>query len=226
MGKNIIKRKLKITTWWDESLLTSTATKQLSDLFGEKKFNNPKNESLLQLILEYCTEENDLVLDFFMGSGTTQAVAHKMNRQYIGIEQMDYINSVSIPRLQKVIEGEQGGISTDVDWQGGGSFIYAELAKENQEIIDSIINSSSKEELNQQIDNLLNNGILNYEVDFDKFTNTKKEFSELALEDQKEVLIRILDNNQLYVNYSDIEDSSYNFTEDEIAFNHSFYGGE
>ena len=161
-----------------------------------------------------------------MGSGTTQAVAHKMNRQYIGIEQMDYINSVSIPRLQKVIEGEQGGISTDVDWQGGGSFIYAELAKENQEIIDSIINSSSKEELNQQIDNLLNNGILNYEVDFDKFTNTKKEFSELALEDQKEVLIRILDNNQLYVNYSDIEDSSYNFTEDEIAFNHSFYGGE
>lgn len=231
LGKKYYKKeaenkKRKITTWWDESLLTSTATKQLSDLFGEKKFNNPKNESLLQLILEYCTEENDLVLDFFMGSGTTQAVAHKMNRQYIGIEQMDYINSVSIPRLQKVIEGEQGGISTDVDWQGGGSFIYAELAKENQEIIDSIINSSSKEELNQQIDNLLNNGILNYEVDFDKFTNTKKEFSELALEDQKEVLIRILDNNQLYVNYSDIEDSSYNFTEDEIAFNHSFYGGE
>ncbi|GMG69729.1 DNA methyltransferase [Tetragenococcus halophilus] len=219
-------KKRKITTWWDESLLTSTATKQLSNLFGEKKFNNPKNESLLELILEYCTKEKDLVLDFFMGSGTTQAVAHKMNRQYIGIEQMDYVNTVSIPRLQKVIEGEQSGISKDIEWQGGGSFIYAELAKENQEIVESIITCNTKEELSQQIDKLLNEGVLNYEVDFEKFTNTKKEFSELELEDQKEVLIRILDNNQLYVNYSDMEDSAYNFTEDEIAFNHSFYGGE
>ena len=161
-----------------------------------------------------------------MGSATTQAVAHKMNRQYIGIEQMDYINSVSVPRLQKVIEGEQGGISKDVDWQGGGSFVYAELAKENQEILDKFIKSSTKEELGQQIDKLLNDGVLNYEVDFDKFTSTKKEFHELELEDQKEVLIRVLDSNQLYVNYSDIEDSAYNFIEDEIAFNHSFYGGE
>lgn len=161
-----------------------------------------------------------------MGSGTTQAVAHKMNRQYIGIEQMDYLNSVSVPRLQKVIEGEQGGISKEVDWQGGGSFVYAELAKENQEIVDRIISSNTKVELSQQIDKLLNEGVLNYEIDFDKFINIKKEFSELELEDQKEVLIRILDSNQLYVNYSDIEDSTYNFTEDEIAFNHSFYGGE
>lgn len=219
-------KKRKITTWWDGSLLTSTATKDLNKLFGEKKFNNPKNENLLELILEYCTKENDLVLDFFMGSGTTQAVAHKMNRQYIGIEQMDYINTVSVPRLQKVIAGEQGGISKDVDWQGGGSFVYAELAKENQEIVDKIINSNTKEELSQQIDNLLDNGVLNYEVDFNEFINTKKEFNELKLEEQKEVLIRVLDSNQLYVNYSDIEDTAYNFTEDEIAFNHSFYGGE
>ena len=111
-----------------------------------------------------------------MGSATTQAVAHKMNRQYIGIEQMDYINSVSVPRLQKVIEGEQGGISKDINWRGGGSFVYAELAKENQEIVESIINCSNKEELNQQIDRLLDNGVLNYEVDFDKFTSTKKNF--------------------------------------------------
>ena len=161
-----------------------------------------------------------------MGSGTTQAVAHKMNRQYIGIEQMDYINTVSVPRLLKVIEGEQGGISKDVKWQGGGSFVYAELAKENQKIVDKIISINTKEELSQQIDNLLDNGVLNYEVDFNEFINTKKEFNELKLEEQKEVLIRILDSNQLYVNYSDIEDTAYNFSKDEIAFNHSFYGGE
>ncbi|WP_145353259.1 DNA methyltransferase [Staphylococcus cohnii] len=199
---------------------------EIENLFGEKVFSTPKPELLISNIIESSTEKGDIIFDFFMGSATTQAVAHKMNRQYIGIEQMDYINSVSVPRLQKVIEGEQGGISTEVDWQGGGSFVYVELAKENQEIVESIINCDSKEELNHKITKLLNNGVLNYEVDFDKFTSTKKEFSELELEDQKEVLIRILDNNQLYVNYSDIEDSAYNFTEDEIAFNHSFYGGE
>lgn len=210
----------------------------LGDLWSDIDFQNTQNqggvsftnakkpEYLLKRIIDMCTEKGDIVLDFFMGSGTTQAVAHKMNRQYIGIEQMDYINTVSVPRLRKVIEGEQGGISKDVNWQGGGSFIYAELAKENQEIIDKIVNSDTKENLSQQIDNLLSNGILNYEVDFDKFTSTKKEFSELKLEEQKEVLIRSLDSNQLYVNYSDIEDTAYDFTEDEIAFNHSFYGGE
>lgn len=187
--------------------------------------NGKKPEALIKYYLEMFTKPGDLILDFFMGSGTTQAASHKLNRRYIGVEQMDYINSISSPRLQKVIEGEQSGISKDVEWQGGGSFIYAELAKENQEIIEKVINCSSKEELNQQIDKLLNNGVLNYEVDFNKFTNTKKEFNDLTLENQKEVLIRILDNNQLYINYSDIEDSVYNFTEDEIAFNHSFYGG-
>lgn len=149
-----------------------------------------------------------------------------MNRQYIGIEQMNYIDTITVPRLQKVIQGDQSGISKDVDWQGGGSFVYAELAKENQEIVDKIISINTKEELSQQIDNLLYNGVLNYEVDFNEFINTKKEFNGLKLEEQKEVLIRILDSNQLYVNYSDIEDTAYNFSEDEIVFNHSFYGEE
>ncbi|MEB5793702.1 site-specific DNA-methyltransferase [Staphylococcus hominis] len=190
------------------------------------KFETPKPERLIQRIIHIATNERDIVLDFFMGSATTQAVAHKMNRQYIGVEQMDYINTVSVPRLEKVIEGEQGGISKDIDWQGGGSFVYVELAKENQKIVDRIISSNTKEELSQQINNLLDNGVLNYEVDFNKFINTNKEFNELKLEEQKEVLIRILDSNQLYINYSDIEDTAYNFSEDEIAFNHSFYGGE
>ncbi|PTJ03203.1 hypothetical protein BU046_11190 [Staphylococcus simulans] len=215
-----------------------TPTELLTDLWtdiswagianeGKVKLKNGKKpEKLLKRIIELSTNEKDIILDFFMGSGTTQAVAHKMNRQYIGIEQMDYIKTISAPRLHNVIEGEQSGISKALKWNGGGSFIYAELAKENQEIVECIINCDNKEELSQQIDRLLDNGILNYEVDFDKFTNTKKEFNELKLEDQKEVLIRLLDNNQLYVNYSDIEDSAYHFTEDEIAFNHSFYGGE
>lgn len=204
---------------WDIPILQQKDPERLS-------FNSQKPERLISRIIGATTNEKDLILDFFMGSATTQAVAHKMKRQYIGIEQMNYINTISVPRLQKVIKGDQSGISKDLEWQGGGSFVYAELAKENQDIVDKIINSNTKEELNEQIDALLSNGVLNYEVDFNEFINTKKEFNELKLEDQKEVLIRVLDSNQLYVNYSDIEDTAYNFTVDEIAFNHSFYGGE
>lgn len=95
-------------------------------------FTNPKPESLIAYFIRAVTQENDIVMDFFMGSGTTQAAALKMNRHFIGIEQMDYIKTVSAERLKKVIAGEQGGISKDVNWHGGGSFVYAELMKNNQ----------------------------------------------------------------------------------------------
>jgi len=91
--------------------------------------NAQKPESLLQRIIEISTKEGDLVLDFFAGSGTTLAVAHKMRRQYIGIEQMDYIKDITAKRLQKVIAGEQGGISKAVNWQGGGNFKFLDWSK-------------------------------------------------------------------------------------------------
>ncbi|MCV5433666.1 site-specific DNA-methyltransferase, partial [Escherichia coli] len=86
---------------------------------------------LIKRVIELSTKAGDLILDFHLGSGTTAAVAHKMGRRYIGIEQMDYINDITVPRLQKVIGGEQGGISKDINWQGGGSFVYAELMELN-----------------------------------------------------------------------------------------------
>lgn len=92
-------------------------------------FTYSKPESLVAFLLEACTEENDLVLDFFLGSGTTCAVAHKLNRRYIGIEKNDYIESVAVERLKRVIEGEQGGISKTINWTGGGTFTYLDLSK-------------------------------------------------------------------------------------------------
>ena len=89
--------------------------------------NGKKPEELLKRLIQWTTTKNDLVMDFHLGSATTCAVAHKMGRRYIGIEQMDYIEDISVERMKKVIEGEQGGISKSVDWQGGGSFIYCEL---------------------------------------------------------------------------------------------------
>ena len=98
-------------------IMNTHASTEIKKLFDEKLFSTPKPEKLLQYLLNIATFEGDIVLDFFMGSGTTAAVAHKMNRQYIGIEQMDYIETVAVERLKKVIAGEQGGISKDVDWQ-------------------------------------------------------------------------------------------------------------
>src|SRR5699024_3966690 len=104
------------------------AKREIKNLFNsESVFGTPKPEKFIQRIVTLGSNEGDLVLDFFMGSATTQAVAHKMNRRYIGIEQMDYINTVSVPRLKKDIEGEQGEISKDVECQSGGSFVYVEL---------------------------------------------------------------------------------------------------
>jgi adenine-specific DNA-methyltransferase len=95
---------------------------------GNIEFKNAKKpEKLLERILELSTSKDDLVMDFHLGSGTTCAVAHKMGRRYIGIEQMDYIETLSVERMKKVIDAEQGGISKSVEWQGGGSFVYAEL---------------------------------------------------------------------------------------------------
>ena len=102
-------------------------TDEIIELFGEKAFAYPKNELLLQRIIEYTTVAGDLVLDFFLGSGTTAAVAHKMGRQYIGVEQTDCLDTTAVPRLAKVIAGEQGGISRGVGWQGGGSVVVCEL---------------------------------------------------------------------------------------------------
>jgi adenine-specific DNA-methyltransferase len=109
---------------------TQHGTYESMELFGlEDKFSFPKPEGLINIIFESCTNPGDLILDSFLGSGTAAAVAHKMNRRYIGIEMGDHAQTHCQPRLKKVIEGEQGGISKAVDWQGGGGFHYFRLGE-------------------------------------------------------------------------------------------------
>ena len=88
-----------------------------------------KPERLMRRILQLATNEGDLVVDFFLGSGTTAAVAHKMGRKYVGMEQMDYIKHITTQRLINVIGGDTTGISKKQGWEGGGAFTYAELAE-------------------------------------------------------------------------------------------------
>lgn len=189
-------------------------------------FNTQKPEKLIQRIIDSSSNKGDIILDFFMGSSTTQAVAHKMGRQYIGIEQMDYINTVSVPRLQKVIEGEQGGISKDVDWKGGGGFVYAELASLNERYVKDIQQASNEAELEKVLSTMKESAYLNFKVDLERVSSKDKGYNALSLEEKKEVLIQVLDMNQLYLSYSEIEDEQYKIPQDVKAFNHSFYQKE
>lgn len=91
-------------------------------------FATPKPERLIERVLTLGSIEGDLVLDSFLGSGTTAAVAHKMGRRWIGVELGEHCYTHCIPRLQKVVDGEQGGISKTVNWQGGGGYKFYELA--------------------------------------------------------------------------------------------------
>ena len=104
--------------------------------------NGKKPEALLKFYVELFTNEGDIVLDFFMGSGTTQAVAMKLKRQFLGVEQMDYITTHTIPRLINVINADPTGISKDINWQGGGSFVFAELMEAKANEMDQTFNTS------------------------------------------------------------------------------------
>lgn len=119
-------------TWWPNEDVghNQEAKKEINAIFGvSNKFDTPKPERMLQRILHISSGEGDLVLDSFLGSGTTAAVAQKMGRRWIGVELGDHCQTHCCPRLQKVSDGtDQGGISEAVEWQGGGGFKYYELA--------------------------------------------------------------------------------------------------
>ena len=214
----------KVTkTIWTDIETTTNGTQHLKNLFSEMVFSNPKPESLIQRIIELSTNENDIVLDYHLGSGTTATTAHKMKRQYIGVEQMNYIEDVSVERLKKVIEGEQGGISKTVNWQGGGEFIYLELKKHNENFIDKIQTVKDSKAILKIWDEMKVKSFLNYNVDIKKQEEHIEDFKKLTLEEQKIHLVSILDKNQLYVNCSSLKDKDSVLTLEEIQTTKDFY---
>jgi len=185
-----------------------------------------KPEELLHRIIKLTTEKNDIILDFFLGSGTTTAVTHKMVRQYIGIEQLDYGENDSVVRLKNVINGDQSGISKSVNWQGGGDFVYAELARWNEEAKEKILKAKSLTELEKLFDELYKRYFLNYNVKTKEFKEKilKEEgFKKLSLDEQKNLFVEMLDMNQMYVNFSERADKKYNLSEIDIKLSEEFY---
>ena len=184
-----------------------------------------KSEKLIERIIRAHTSEKDIVLDFFGGTGTTAAVALKMNRQFIICEQIDKHVDISLRRLQKVEEGEQSGISKRNNWQGGGSFVYLELAKKNETALEQISACKSLEELTALFDELCSKYFLHYNVRVKEFRKEieSERFKQLNLKQQKEMFSRMLDLNQLYVITDDRHDKNTGLTEDDIAITEDFY---
>jgi adenine-specific DNA-methyltransferase len=186
-------------------------------------FDGQKPEDLLKRIILIATNEGDIVLDYHLGSATTAAVAHKMDRQYIGIEQMDYIEPIAVERLKKVIDGEQGGISKSVNWQGGGSFVYLELKKYDEIFIEQIEGAKDTEALLQIWEQMKAKSFFKYSVDLKAFQNNIEEFKQFDIKKQKGILCELLDKNQLYANLSSLNDTDFECTNEEKKVTKDFY---
>lgn len=212
--------KEKLTTLWDNIQYNNLSKEGLVDFP-----NGKKPEKLLQNIIEMSTEESDIILDFFGGSGSTAATAHKLNRQYISIEQMDEQLDKIIERLKNVSSGKDDkGISKDVNWSGGGSFVYAELKNDAQDFKNAILEATTMAELLELFETAKKSSFLSYRIDPKKLKTA--EFEKLSLAEQKQILSEIIDNNNLYVNYADMDDSDYGISVEDKKLNHTFYGKE
>lgn len=208
----------KLEDFWTDIYSTD---RYRSEMLG---FAGQKPEALIERIINIATDEGDTVLDFFLGSGTTAVVSHKMNRKYIGVEQIESQVEIVCDRLLNVIKGDKIGISNKVNWQGGGSFVYCELAKANQNFVDEIQSASSLDEIKDIYTRIIKTGFISSKVNPKEIDANVDEFDALTFDDQKRFLMELLDKNLLYVNYCDIDDEEFSISDEDKAFTKSFYG--
>ena len=234
----------KAKTIWNKPYYSGqTATQGIKTLFGSRVFSYPKSPYVIRDVLEITTKPGDIVLDFFAGSGTTAAVAHKMNRQWITVEQMDYVETITVERMKKVIgkkiqkeetlleeiEYDTGGISKSVAWKGGGDFIYCELMQYNEVYMDKIQAAQSSKELVALWRDIAENSFLNWYVNPEIPEDAVNDFiaigeGENGVNKQKKLLVELLDKNQLYVNLSEIDDEDFGISAEDKELNEEFYG--
>ena len=213
------------TIWFNSDVGSNrTSRSELKALFGEADFSmTPKPERLLQRAIEIATNEGELVLDFFVGSGTTAAVAHKMRRRWIAVEQMDYVNDLTATRMKKVVAGEQGGVSKAVDWPetGGGAFLYAEIASEGQDFVAQV-DSAEEDALDALRDELPAASFLRHEVDPEALKAA--DWAEISASVKRRTLREAVAADHLYVNASDMDDEMHGLSVEDRKLTRAFYG--
>lgn len=208
----------------------SHGTKLLKKIFGgEKLFSFPKSLYAVKDVISLFTdsEENDIILDYFAGSGTTAHAVIELNkedggnRKFIMCEQMDYIKSVTSKRIQYVLR-ETNTLQSSI-WEHYNSFIYCELAQANQQLVDEIMAANEPLKLQEVWTLLQEKGFLSYKVSPKLINEHAEDFNDLSLEDQKRFLIECLDKNMLYIPYSDIDDEGFTLSENDKQLTRQFY---
>lgn len=206
------------TLWNRPEYSGTTGTNELKELVSQNVFSYPKSVQLVLDSLEIATDADSIILDFFGGSGTTaQAVLDlnkkdNGNRKFILVEQMDYINTVSVPRIEAVIKKNNEG-----------SFVYCELAKLNQKYVDEIESADNDETLVSILDEIIKTGFISYKVNPADIDTSADDFKALSLNDKKRLLMELIDKNQLYINYCDIDDETFGISDEDKTFTRSFY---
>jgi len=228
-GKVLVYHKLREqqvykSVWTDKKYQSEFhGTNLLKQLLGFNKFSYPKSLYLLIDILKIITSEDDIVLDFFAGSGTTAHAVLALNkedggnRQCILCEQMDYMESITVERVKKVIENNQCG-----------DFIYCELMKYNEAFMERIQAAKSGHELLKIWREMAEDSFINWYVNPKMPEEAIRDFEELGqgengLEKQKHLLAELLDKNQLYVHLTEIDDAQFKVSEQDKALNQAFY---
>lgn len=204
--------------------IVSFAGETVSKLLNpDDEVKGQKSEKLIERIIKAHTDENDIVLDFFGGTGTTAAVAHKMKRRYILCEQLDKHVDIILRRMKKVIAGEQSGISKRNNWHGGGSFVYCELAQLNDKYVEAITKAENDDQLKSVWFEIAKSGFISSYVSPQEIDPNADDFKSLSFDDKKRLFLALIDKNMLYVNYCDIDDETYDISEADKAFTNSFY---
>lgn len=166
------------------------------------------------------------LLDYHAGSGTTCAVAHKMERQWIGVEQINYEENNPEERMVNVVNGDNTGISKNTKWKGGGEFVYCELAKWNEQARKEINDAKDLQELIKLLQVLYEKYFLNYNVrikDFKEIIVKEDGFKKLSLEEQKRMFLTMLDLNQMYVQESEMADKRFGISKEDQKLTKEFY---
>ncbi len=238
-GKNIPRRKIYLSEvkqgitpntvfYNDEVGSTQKAKEDLKKILGQNIFGTPKPVGLLKRIIKIGSDENDTILDFFAGSGTTAQAALELNkddggnRKFILCEQMGYVEKITVERVKRVIQN----LAKDKNLFSGKEepdFIYCELMKYNELFVDKIKKAKDTKELLNIWEEMKAKSFLNYNVDIKKFDETIDEFKKLPLAKQQRTLFDLLNKNQLYVNLSEIEDKEFKIGEEDKKMNKEFY---
>lgn len=191
------------------------------------EFDGQKPEKLLERIIRSATDEGDIVLDFFGGTGTSSSVAIKLKRQTITLEQMDYMETKLKNRMIETVKGTHNSVlSKSVNWKGGGDFIYCELAKWNEQAKEKIQNAKDLAALVKLFDTLYEKYFLNYNIkikDFKEKIINEENFKKLSLDEQKRMFLTMLDLNQMYVLESEMKSEEFGISAEDQKLTKKFY---